>query len=159
LLSQAGNESDRYGDITRLHQAWSAGEIALGAQTAGTFAAVHFDARSHTLSLIADKLGVRPIYYAVTDSLVFFGNALRMLEAMPSLPKVLDVRGAVETLALGYPLADRTPYRDVFTIRDGEVVSFQDRAVRRAYYWRITAVAEDRAPLDVAGRRVHDTFA
>jgi asparagine synthase (glutamine-hydrolysing) len=90
---------------------------------------------------------------------VFFGNALRMLEAMPSLPKVLDVRGAVETLALGYPLADRTPYRDVFAIRDGEVVSFQDRAVRRAYYWRITAVAEDRAPLDVAGRRVHDTFA
>jgi asparagine synthase (glutamine-hydrolysing) len=159
LLGRVGDGTDRDGDITRLHHAWSAADLALTAQTAGTFAAVHFDGRSHTLSLIADRLGVRPIYFAVTDDLVYFGNALRMLEAMPSLPKVLDVRGAVETLALGYPLADRTPYRDVFTIRDGEVVSFHDRAVRRTHYWRITSVAEDDAPLDVAGRRVHDAFA
>jgi hypothetical protein len=159
LLARLASGSDRAGDITRLHDAWNLGDFSLTAQTAGTFAAVHYDARADTLSLVADRFGVRPIYFAVTDQLVFFGNARRMLEALPSLPKVLDVRGAVETLALGYPLADRTPYRDLFTIRDAEVVSFQDRAVRREHYWCITSIAEDAMPLDEAGRHVHEAFA
>jgi len=159
LLTRVASGSDRTRDLDRLHEAWTAGQHAIGAETSGTFAAVHYDDRTHALSLIADKLGVRPVYFAVTGDLVVFGNALRMIEAMPSLPKTVDLRGAIELLALGYPLADRTPYRDVFTIRDGEVVSFHDRAIRRNHYWRITGVAERAVALDVAGREVHDAFA
>jgi hypothetical protein len=151
--------SDRDVDIARLHDAWSRGDFAATAETSGTFAALHYDARTGSLSIIADKLGVRPIYFAITDEVVVVANALRMIEAMPSLPKALDVRGAVETLALGYPLADRTPYRDVFAIRDGEVVTFRDRAVTRRHYWRITSIAEDPAPLDEAARKTHAAFA
>jgi asparagine synthase (glutamine-hydrolysing) len=159
FLARLPGGSDRAGDITRLHEAWSIGEYSLGAETAGTFAAVHYDARTHALSLIADKLGVRPIYFAVTPDLVVFANALRMLEAMPSLPKTVDLRGAIETLALGYPLADRTPYREIYTIRDAQIVSFRDRAIRREHYWRMTSIAERPESLATAGRLVHEAFA
>jgi asparagine synthase (glutamine-hydrolysing) len=159
FLARLADGSDRDVDIARLHEAWSAGDYTLGAQTTGTFAAMHYDERTRELSLIADKLGVRPIYFAITESHVFFANALRMLEALPALPKTVDVRGAIETLALGYPLADRTPYRDVYTIKGGEVVTFQDRAVRRRHYWRITEIGERNQPIDVTGRQVHDAFA
>ena len=159
LLTRIPDGSDRAGDLTRLHEAWSMGEYSLAAETSGTFAAVHYDTRAHALSLIADKLGVRPIYFAITPDLIVFANALRVLEALPSLPKTVDLRGAIETLALGYPLADRTPYRDIHTIRDAEIVSFRDRAIRREHYWRITSIAERPESLETAGRLVHEAFA
>ena len=150
--------ADRDGDLTALHDAWNRGDISVTARTAGTFAAIHYDDRARTLTLIADKLGVHPIYFAVADDVVVVANALRIIEATPSVRKVMDVRGAVESVALGYPLADRTVYRDVFAIRDGEIVTFRDRAVERRRYWCIADVAEDRADLDEAARRAHAAF-
>lgn len=159
LLARSQMGGDRASDITRLHESWAREDFSICANASGTFAAVHYDARTASLSLIADRLGVRPIYFAITDDLVVFANAMRVLEAVPSLPKVVDVRGAVEALGIGHPLADRTTYRDVFAIRDGEVVTFRDRDVRRRYYWRITSVAEERASLDELAARTHSAFA
>jgi hypothetical protein len=158
FLATDSARSDRDGDLAALHGAWSRRDLSLTARTVGTFAAVHYDDRAKTLTLIADKLGVRPIYFAVTDDVVVVANALRIIEAIPSVPKVLDVRGAVESVALGYPLADRTVYREVYAIRDGEIVTFRDRAVERRRYWCITDVGEDRAPLDDAARRAYEAF-
>ena len=158
ILAKPSVGSDRDGDLTALHAAWARGDFAVTSGTSGTFAALHYDDRAKALILIPDKFGVRPIYFAITADLIVAANALRVIEAVESLPKVLDVRGAVETLALGYPLADRTPYHDVFAIRDGEVVTVRDHAVERRRYWCIADIAEDPAPLGDAGRRVHAAF-
>jgi len=154
FLSGSG-AGDRGRDIARLNAAWNRGDYSIAAESVGTFAAVHYDATRKSLALVADKFGVRPVYYAITEHVIYFASALRILEALPELPKVMDVRGAVETLALGYPLADRTPYRDVFTIRNGEIVSFEGKAVRRSYYWNLATIPEDRLTIDEAAARVH----
>ena len=158
ILAKPDTGSDRDGDLTTLHAAWARGDFAATAGTSGTFAGLHYDDRAQTLALIPDKLGVRPIYFAITADLVVAANALRIIEAVESLPKVLDVRGAVETLALGYALADRTPYHDVFTIRDAEVVTFRDHVVERRRYWCIADITEDATPLGETARRVHTAF-
>jgi len=158
FLAKPNTGSDRDGDLTTLHAAWARGDFAVTSGTSGTFAGLHYDDRAQTLALIPDKLGVRPIYFAITADLVVAANALRIIEAVESLPKVLDVRGAVETLALGYPLADRTPYHDVFTIRDAEVVTFRDQVVERRRYWCIADITEDATPLGETARRVHAAF-
>ena len=157
-LLSGSHAGDRRADITRLHEAWSRGDFFVTRESVGTFAAVHFDAARGVLSLVADKLGVRPIYYAVTEHAVYFASALRILEALPELRKVMDVRGAVETLALGYPLADRTPYRDVFTIRNGEIVTCAGPAIRRSHYWNLATIREERITLDEAAERFHSLF-
>ena len=158
FLANHSAGSDRDGDLTALHAAWSGGDFAVTSGASGTFAALHYDDRTKSLVLIPDKLGVRPIYFAVTADLVVAANALRIIEAVESLPKVVDVRGAVETLALGYPLADRTPYHDVFAIRDGEVVTIRDHGVERRRYWCIADIGEDPTALGETGRRVHAAF-
>src|SRR5687768_11568382 len=158
LLASSG-QSSRDADIACLRDAWERGDFSATAASTGTFAGVHYSAATKTVSLVADKLGVRPIYYAVTDEVIYFACALRILEALTSLPKVMDVRGAVETLALGYPLADRTPYCRIHAIQNGEVVSFQDRAVRRTRYWNLADIREQRVTMDEAAERVHTLFA
>jgi len=148
----------RGAEIARLHEAWLRGSFAETAGTTGCFAGVSYNERTRELSLVADKLGLRPIYYAITDELVYFAGALRVLEGLDALPKVVDVLGALETLSLGYPLGDRTPYQDVHAIRDAEVVVLDGREIRRSRYWNIAHVAEDRISLADAAARVHSLF-
>ena len=157
-LLRDGQPGDRASDIVTLHRAWGEGDFSIAATSTGTFAAVHANERTGVVTLIADKVGLRPIYFAVTDTLVYFASALRILEALPSLEKVMDVRAAVETLALGYPLADRTPYLDVFTIQDGEIVTFRDRAIERRRYWRLAEVPPRSVSMADAAAEVHDRF-
>ena len=148
----------RSGDIALLHDAWLRGAFAETARATGCFAGVHYNERTRQLSLVADKLGLRPIYFAVTDDVVYFAGALRVLEGLDALPKVVDVLGALETVSLGYPLGDRTPYRDIHAIRDAEVVVLDNREIRRSRYWNIAQVPEDRISLADAAERVHSLF-
>jgi hypothetical protein len=148
----------RAADIARLHDAWSRQDFSIARASAGTFAGVHYDAVNKAVSLVADKVGLRPTYYAVTDEVIYFASALRILEALPALPKVMDVRGAVETLALGYPLADRTPYCGIHTMLNGEVVTFRQREIAKSRYWNLADLPERRTTIDEAAERVHALF-
>ena len=149
---------NRKTDIERLHRAWGAGDVSIATESAGTFAGLHFNTGSKTLTIVADKLGLRPIYYAVTDDVIYVASALRILEALPNLPKVMDVQGAVETLALGYPLADRTPYCRIHAILNGGVVRFRDREISKSRYWNLADLSEDTITIDQAAERVHTLF-
>jgi hypothetical protein len=157
ILSGSPTRS-RKADIDRLHRAWLAGDFAIGSESAGTFAGVHYNAASKTLSIIADKLGLRPIYYAVADDIIYVASALRILEALPNLPKVMDVQGAVETLALGYPLADRTPYCRIYAMLNGGVVTFRGREITKTRYWNLADQPEHKISLGHAAERVHAMF-
>jgi hypothetical protein len=150
---------DRAADIGALHASWTKGDFAVTGRAAGTFAAAHYDDRTHELTLISDRFGIRPIYFAVDDQRIVFASALRILEALSFVKKVIDLRGAIETIALGYPLADRTPYRNIYTIRDAELVSFRDRNIDRRHYWRINRLTQTRETLDEVARRAHEAFA
>ena len=144
--------------IDWLHERWCESDFAATARAEGTFAALHYDVPSATLSLISDRIGVRPIYFAVTESVIIFGTALRIIEAITWLQKTLDLRGAIETIALGFPLADRTLYEHVHTVRDGEVVSFSDESVARRHYWRLSHVPLERWSIDEAAAEVRARF-
>ncbi|TGN41526.1 asparagine synthase-related protein [Marinobacter confluentis] len=88
------------------------------------------------LHLFSDKLGVRPIYYWCDEEMVVFSTALRVLEALPFVPKVRDDVGVAESIAFGYPLAERTQYVGINVLREAEIVSFSSDGISRACYWR-----------------------
>ncbi|NNE36645.1 MAG: hypothetical protein HKN13_15535, partial [Rhodothermales bacterium] len=89
-----------------------------------------------SLQLFGDKLGVRPIYYWHGPDMVLFATALRILEALPFIPKVRDDVAVVETIAHGFPLADRTRFADVRLLREGELLRFDRDGCSAETYWR-----------------------
>ena len=101
----------------------------------GTFCAAVYDKTRKSLHLIADKLGVRPIYYWVLPDYIVFATALRILEALPFGNKTLKLQGVAELACFGYPLSDRTPYENIFTLHAGEIVSIDTDSLNRKRYW------------------------
>ncbi len=102
----------------------------------GTYCAVVYEQDSHRLHLMTDKLGVRPIYVWILPDYIIFATALRILEEISFYEKVMDLQGVAETACFGYPLSDRTPYKDIYSLHAGEVWHCNRDEFRRHRYWR-----------------------
>jgi len=129
-------ERTRTADLSRLHEGLLAADHAVLQSAHGSFCSAHYWDSPAKLSLVVDKLGLRPLYCWHEPGLVAFASALRILEATVELRKSLDTGGLCEQLSFGYPLGDHTAYRQIRCLCAGEVVTFDQEGERRLRYWR-----------------------
>lgn len=135
LLSGTSN-SNRLQDLVTIHEQCSKDRWDVLSKADGTFSMVHHRPQSGTLALVADKLGVRPLYYWMDDDLVVFASALRILEECPLVPKKMDLRAVTELVGLEVPLGERTPYAGISLLKAAEVLQVTDGKTSRHCYWR-----------------------
>ncbi|MBC7929903.1 MAG: hypothetical protein H7Z38_04975 [Rubrivivax sp.] len=145
-------------DLELLHDDWKRGDWSRLDKARGVFCGVHYRADAGTICLIADKLGVRPLYYWVGERFVAFATALRVLEGLAEVPKQLDVRAVTEMVTLGAPLADRTPYTNVALLKAAEIVEISETDVLRRQYWRWDAVPVSPHPESELLRNAYEQF-
>ncbi len=150
--------TNRQADLKLLHDDLTKENSVRLRDANGAFSLVHFRKDTRTLSLIADKCAIRPLYVWMNDELVVFASALRILEACPLVPKKMDLRGVTEIVALGATLNGRTPYVDVFRMTPGQMISISQEEVRDERYWRWDQIRT--VPGTEAGRleAVHGAF-
>lgn len=123
-------------DLQLIHELGSEGEWDVLRRAEGTFCAVHYQPLAGKLNLIADKLGIRPLYYWMDENVVVFATALRVLEGLMIVPKRMDVRAVTEIIGLGAALSDRTPYSGISLLKAAEIVEVAEGEVSRHRYWR-----------------------
>ncbi|KQT33525.1 asparagine synthase [Sphingomonas sp. Leaf412] len=69
----------------------------------GMFAFAIHDAKTQTLFMARDRIGVKPLHYVeLSDGALAFASELKGLTAHPSLRRVPDVRAVEDFLAFGY---------------------------------------------------------
>ena len=162
LLAATG----RYGrtraqDLGLLHDSLTHGDHAIAALTRGVFSLVHYHPGTRNdprLTLMTDRLGVRPVYYWLGPEYVVWASALRILEAVSEVPRHMDVRAVAEMACLGQPLGSRTPYHGIQVLRAGEVLTVESDGAHQAQYWRWDNVqlSTQSAPQQLA--RIRDQF-
>ena len=103
-------------------------------------------------------MGTRPLYFWLDDDLVVFASALRILEELPFVPKKMDLRGVTEVVALGTPLADRTPYAGIFLLKSAEIVQITNEGTSRSSYWRWDEIKTESDSEPVRLATVYDSF-
>lgn len=142
---------DRSVDLRVLSEAVSAGNDRPLARARGSYCAAFLDAKAHALHLVADKAALRPLYYHEDPRRVVFSTSLKVMEGLDFVPKRMDMRGVVELTTWGVPLADRTAYADIRTVRAGHRIRFDAAGSRPTAYWRWEDV--DTSPLPVEEMR------
>src|SRR5439155_22033046 len=146
LLSSGG--TGRLQDLAVIHKQALRNDWSVVREAEGTFCLVHYDPQTGTLFLVADKLGVRPLYFWMDEKQVVFATALRILEGLSFVPKKMDLRAITEAVALGAPLAERTPYAGISLLKLAEILQITNDETSRRCYWRWDEieVEKDREP-------------
>jgi asparagine synthase (glutamine-hydrolysing) len=153
-----GARPGREGDLNLIHEACLLGDTEVLGKARGVFCAAHYQPATGALTLIADKLCLRPLYYHLGEEYVVFASALRVIEGLGEARKRMDVRAVTEIAGLGYPLASRTPYADTFLPEAAEVVRIAGPEVTRLRYWRWDEIEPSGEPEEKILRDLYDRF-
>src|SRR5918912_620399 len=117
----------------------------------GMFAIALWDARNRRLVLARDRLGKKPLYYALADGGSFlpspgaratrcvFGSELKAFAAHGGVPRELDAEALAQYLAVEYVPAPRSIHRHVFKLPAGHVAVLDDSGFRMRRYWDLPA--------------------
>lgn len=110
----------------------------------GMFAIAVWDARARALTLVRDRLGIKPLYVHQSPGWIGFGSELKALAAHPRFDSALDVAALAAFFRHLYVPGPQTIYRHVRKLPPGHLVTITDPAMplpaSRAY-WSLDAVA------------------
>ena len=108
----------------------------------GMFALGIWDRERERLLLARDRLGVKPLYYAVHERGIVFGSRPGALFAYrPELPRDIDVEGLALYLEAGYFPAPWTLYQSVRKLPAGHLLEFAGGAAKVSPYWQPLGIA------------------
>ena len=145
-------------DLDLLHESWKRGDWNPLKLARGVFSAVHYQPQTGNLLLISDKLCIRPLYYWADEQFVIFATALRVLESLDVIPKVMDLRGVTEMCGLGYPLGCRTPYAGISLLNAAEIVEVEEKSITRHRYWSWNEIGPSSRSEDELLTDLHASF-
>jgi len=111
-LSALGYAFHTRSDTEAIVHAWEAWGEACVTRLRGMFAFAIWDRNRETLFLARDRLGVKPLHYALLDDgTLLFGSELKSLLAHGALPRDIDPYAVEDYFALGYVAEPRTIFR------------------------------------------------
>jgi asparagine synthase (glutamine-hydrolysing) len=108
----------------------------------GMFAFALWDRHERTLTLVRDRLGIKPLYVGRVGSVVLFGSELGALRRHPAFDPSID-RGALAAyLRRACVPAPHTIYRTVRKVLPGSLVTIRaDGATTTERFWDLQQVA------------------
>jgi len=110
-------------DTEVIVHAWEAWGEACVTRFRGMFAFAVWDRKQRALFLARDRLGVKPLYYAMLgDGAFVFGSELKALMQHPAFERVIDPLAVEEYFALGYVPEPRTIFRIARKLPPGHVL-------------------------------------
>lgn len=102
----------------------------------GMFGIALWDAPRKSLLLARDRLGIKPLYYWITDDGIAFCSELRSLLALDQFPRDIDRLAVARYLALGYVPDPMSIFRGVRKLPPGHILTWDARnGARVERYW------------------------
>ena len=117
----------------------------------GKFGVAVHDARTRRAVVARDRLGVKPMYYAITGDFVVFGSELKSILASGLVTTELDLEALDAYFSFGFVPAPRTPLLQVRKLLPGEQLIVENERVRVERYWRLPTPKPE--PLGVTSER------
>jgi asparagine synthase (glutamine-hydrolysing) len=108
----------------------------------GMFALAIWDSRERTLFLGRDRLGVKPLYYAMRGQALCFASEEKALFAA-GVPRQFDPAVWEELLCFRYAAGERTPYVGVKRLLPGHYMLWKQGEIEIRRWWNLAERAEE----------------
>jgi len=142
-LQALGHTFRTRSDTEVIVHAWEAWGEDCVTRFRGMFAFALWDRNQETLFLARDRLGVKPLYYALLDDgMLIFGSELKSLLVHPRLKRDIDPQAVEDYFAYGYVPEPRTIFRGALKLPPASTFSLRraEKLREPREYWDIPFV-------------------
>jgi asparagine synthase (glutamine-hydrolysing) len=136
-LEARGHRFRSRSDTEVVAHAWEEEGPASIERLNGMFALGLWDARREQLFLVRDRMGEKPLCYAMAGNTLVFASELRALLAHPAVSARLDAEGLARYLAFDYVPDPHTILVGVQKLPPGHILCADGGGVRLRRYWDI----------------------
>ncbi len=103
----------------------------------GMFAIALYDEKQHSLLLARDRLGKKPLHYALHQGWLLFGSEIKTIFALrPELAEV-DHEGLLQYFYFGYIPDPHTAFQPIRKLPAGQLMEFHDGEIKIRQYWDV----------------------
>lgn len=136
-LEKRGHRFRSRSDTEVLLHAFLEWDTGCFARLRGMFAAAIWLERERRLVLVRDRLGIKPLYYAVRGPDLYFGSELKAILAHPEIERSLDLEGLDHYLTLNYVPCPYTLVEGVRKLPPGCWLEWREGKLRQERYWQL----------------------
>ena len=140
LLRSRGHVFKTHCDTEVIVHAWEEWGEACVERFNGMFAFAVWDRNQDCLFLARDRIGIKPLYYGVTeDGFFLFGSELKVLTGHPRFSKRIRDEAVEDYFAFGYVPDPKTIFCSAFKLPPGHTVRIgrQHRIPEPRKYWDV----------------------
>ncbi len=103
----------------------------------GMFTIALYDLKKDSLLLARDRLGKKPLHYALRDGRLYFGSEIKTILAVrPDLAEI-DPEGLLQYFYFGYIPDPSTAFRDIRKLPAGHLMEFRNGEINIRQYWNL----------------------
>lgn len=139
-LAEKGHQFRTRCDTEVIVHAWEEWGDQCVHRLRGMFAFAIWDRNRKTLFLARDRLGIKPLHYAVLpDGMFVFGSELKSILPAPGLSRELDPCAVEDYFAFGYVPEPRTIFKGARKLSPGETLTLTvgESRVEPKRYWDV----------------------
>ena len=143
-LEKAGRSFRGYSDTEVIVEGcavWGVEETAK--RIIGMFAFALWDKLEKRLFVVRDRLGIKPLYWTLSNGVLIFGSELKALKAHEAFPAEIDRNSVASYLRHNFIPAPHTIYRNVHKLEPGKIlIKGQSSEPRIESYWSLEDVVQ-----------------
>lgn len=110
----------------------------------GMFAIALWDQRRRRLVLARDRIGEKPLYYALDEGRLYFGSEIKTI-LQAGMRRAVEAQSVCDFLAAGYVAGERTFFKGISKIPPGHLGVYKEGTLTVRAYWKLE-IRHDGAP-------------
>src|SRR6185503_2524908 len=104
-------------------------------QLRGMFSLAIWDSRQQKLFLARDRVGIKPLHYAVAGSTLIFGSEIKSILEHPAIRREVNQEAISDYLSFGYVPDPASAFRGISKLPAGHTATFRDGRLSVRRYW------------------------
>jgi len=104
----------------------------------GMFGIALYDREERTISLVRDRIGIKPVYYGIDNGCLFFGSEMKSFFAHPLFQPSIDPEALDRYLQYLFVPTPRSIFKEIRKQRPGTILTISaDQEITEQTYWRL----------------------
>lgn len=103
----------------------------------GMFSITMYDKLQKKILLIRDQMGIKPLYYSISNSNIIFSSEIKSILNTDLIKKEINPTAIDSYLTFLCTIDNLTPFNNIFKLRPGELItiSLDNWTIKNEYYW------------------------